>query len=46
MTAAFSFDTRTLTGTKVFTDLTPEHYMRFSFPNGDGTYSIVLECPG
>ena len=43
---AFSFDTRTRTGVKVYEDICPERYMRNSFPNGDGTYSIALEIPG
>jgi len=43
---AFSFDTRTRKTGKVHTDFCPEHYMRASFPNGDGTWTIVLAIPG
>jgi len=45
-TAAFSFDTRRRKPAKVYRDVCPDHYMRVSFPNGDGTWSIVLVCPG
>jgi len=45
-TAAFSFDTGRRKPAKVYRDVCPEHYMRVSFPNGDGTWSIVLVCPG
>ena len=43
---AFSFDTRAGQPVKVHTDLGLEHYMRFSFPNGDGTYTFILHSPG
>lgn len=43
-THGFAFDTRTHAAT-VFTDFTPAHYLRHSFPNGDGAYSILMECP-
>jgi len=45
-TAAFSFDYRGRRGRKVLTDISPAHYMRFHFPNGDGSYSCVMHCPG
>lgn len=38
---AFSFDTRSCQPVKVYQSVCPERYMRFSFPNGDGTYSFV-----
>jgi hypothetical protein len=43
-TVGFAFDTHTHAA-RVFEDISPAHYMRHSFPNGDGTYSIVLDCP-
>jgi hypothetical protein len=45
-TSAFSFDTRTGRTTKVWTAFTEAHYMRFSFPNVDGTHGIVMHLPG
>ena len=45
-TVAFSFDFRRKRPVKVFRDICPDHYMRFSFPNGDGTWSFVMHCPG
>jgi len=44
--AAFSFDTRGSKTVKTYRNFTPEHYMRFSFPSGDGTHSFVMQCPG
>lgn len=44
-TTAFSFDTRSRRGVRVYEEISPAHYMRRSFPNGDGTYSVTLECP-
>ncbi|MHB9132168.1 MAG: hypothetical protein ACYDBB_13925 [Armatimonadota bacterium] len=44
-TAAFSFNIQTRESTRVYREVAPAHYMRRSFPNGDGTYSIVLQCP-
>lgn len=44
--SAFSFDIRNREPVRVYSDFTPEHYMRFSFPNGDGTWSIVLTTSG
>ncbi|MBI3830483.1 MAG: hypothetical protein HY291_13265 [Planctomycetes bacterium] len=43
---AFSFDTQTKKTVKLHEGFSPEHYMRFSFPNGDGTWSAVLHIPG
>ena len=45
-TVAFSFDTRTKKSVQVFENIAPAHYMRFSFPNGDGSYTGVLHIPG
>jgi len=45
-TTAFSFDTRARVGVKVYEHICVERYMRASFPNGDGSYSIALEVPG
>ena len=45
-TAAFSFDTRGRKTARLYDRLTPLHYMRFSFPNGDGTWSILMHTPG
>jgi hypothetical protein len=44
--AAFSFDIRARKTAKLFADFSSDHYMRHSFPNGDGTYSFVLHIPG
>jgi hypothetical protein len=41
-----SFDTRNGSTAKIHELSTQDHYMRFSFPNGDGTYTIELQCPG
>ena len=45
-TVAFSFDFRRRKPVKVYRDPCPDNYMRFSFPNGDGTWSILFHCPG
>jgi len=45
-TTAFSFDYRRRRPVKVHTVACPEKYARFSFPNGDGTWSMVLHIPG
>jgi hypothetical protein len=45
-TTAFSFDTRRRRSRRIFTGIAPAHYMRFHFPNGDGTWSFVMHCPG
>ena len=42
---AFSFDTVAKKPAKIFRGFSREHYMRFSFPNGDGTWSIILQTP-
>lgn len=44
-TSAFSFDYRNRKPAKVFREVCKEHYMRSSFPNGDGTFSCMLENP-
>jgi len=41
-----SFDTRTCSTAKIHDVDTLDHYMRFSFPNADGTHTIELQCPG
>lgn len=43
---AFSFDYRNRKPAAVHEPDCPAHYMRCHFPNGDGTYSAVLHCPG
>ena len=45
-TAAVSFDTRRQKAARFYDQLTPLHYMRFSFPNGNGTWSFVMHTPG
>jgi hypothetical protein len=45
-TTAVTFDTRACKTVKVEELPTFDHYQRSSFPNGDGTYSIELQCPG
>jgi len=45
-TVAFSFDFRNRKPVAVHQLNCPAHYMRTHFPNGDGSYSIVLHCPG
>lgn len=45
-TVAVSFDYRTRKVVKVQDAPTQGHYSRFSFPNGDGTWSILLHLPG
>jgi len=44
--AAFSFDIRACKPVKIHSNFCPDHYMRCSFPNGDGTYSFVMHIPG
>jgi len=41
-----SFDTRARRPAKVYRDFTPDHYLRCSFASGDGTWSVVVQCPG
>ncbi len=43
---AFAFDTRARKSVKTWCAIADDHYMRCSFPNGDGSYSAVLHCPG
>lgn len=43
---AFSFDIDTRKTVKIHKAFSDGHYMRFSFPNGDGTYSIIVTTPG
>ncbi|MHB0935766.1 MAG: NHL repeat-containing protein [Armatimonadota bacterium] len=45
-TTAFSFDFRNRKPVAVHEVDCLAHYMRCHFPNGDGTYSVVLNCPG
>ena len=42
---AFSFDTRKRRPVRLHEEFTSQHYMRFSFPNGDGTHTIVAHTP-
>lgn len=44
-TVGFSFDYRRRRPVKVYADMGPGRYMRFSFPNGDGSHSIVMHTP-
>ncbi|MGZ0147707.1 hypothetical protein ACXJJ3_11615 [Kribbella sp. WER1] len=44
-TDAVSFDTRSRRTTKLFEDVTPQHYLRSSFPGPDGTTTIAIEIP-
>ena len=41
-----SFDTRAGRTVQLHAINARDHYMRFSFPNGDGTHTIELQCPG
>jgi hypothetical protein len=43
---AFSFDTRARRTAALHTGVSVDHYMRYGFPNGDGTYSFIVHCPG
>ncbi|HUU43999.1 MAG TPA: hypothetical protein VMX57_09475, partial [Planctomycetota bacterium] len=45
-TAACSFDTRRRRAARVYRHVARDNYMRVSFPNGDGTWSVLLACPG
>lgn len=45
-TTAVIFDTKICKTVKVEVLPTYDHYQRSSFPNGDGTYSLELQCPG
>lgn len=45
-TTAISFDIRAKKTVRVHEDFALEHYMQVSFPNGDGTYSVILVRPG
>ncbi|MHB9108039.1 MAG: NHL repeat-containing protein [Armatimonadota bacterium] len=45
-TTAFSYDLRNRRLVTVHEIDCPAHYMRASFANGDGSYSVVLHCPG
>ncbi len=45
-TTAFSFDIRRRAPAAVHEIDTPAHYARCSFPNGDGSYSLVMHCVG
>ena len=45
--AAFSFDTKARRPAALFARYAQTHYyMRASFPNGDGTWSVVVQIPG
>ncbi len=43
---AFAFDIQARKPVRTWRNIASDHYMRFSFPNGDGSYSAVLHCPG
>jgi hypothetical protein len=43
---AFSFDTRSKKTVTIHRRFTPDHYMRLSFANGDGTWSALFQTPG
>lgn len=45
-TIGFSFDFRRRKPVKVHDLDTHDHYARSSFPNGDGTWTLLLNCPG
>lgn len=45
-TTAFSFDFRNRKPAAVHEIDCPAHYMRYNFPNGDGSYSLVMHCVG
>ena len=45
-TLAVSFDVRNRRPVKVQEAPTSGHYMRLSFPNGDGTWSVLMHVPG
>lgn len=40
-----SFDIRAKKAVKVYSQFSEDHYIRSSFPNGDGTHTIVFHCP-
>jgi len=42
---AFSFDIKQGSVSKVYKGICESHYMRASFPNGDGTWSVLVNCP-
>ncbi|MCF7854214.1 MAG: hypothetical protein K9N51_05395 [Candidatus Pacebacteria bacterium] len=42
----FSFDTRRRETVTIHRDIAADKYMRFHFPNGDGSYTFVLHTPG
>lgn len=46
VTTAFSFNIHTQKTVQVHVDTCPERYMRYNFPNGDGSYSCILHTPG
>lgn len=43
---AFSFDAGSGKTVKLHTGVTTDHYPRFSFPNGDGTHTMLVQVPG
>ncbi len=45
-TTAIVFDTRARKVVRRIPDLCGAHYMRFSLPNGDGSYSFIFQTPG
>ena len=45
-TVALSFDTRRKRPVHTYQDFEGAHSMRFSFPNGDGTWAVVMTTPG
>ncbi|GAA1560867.1 hypothetical protein GCM10009804_17090 [Kribbella hippodromi] len=44
-TDAVCFDTATRRTAKLYEDITPQHYLRSSFPGPDGTVTIAIETP-
>ncbi|MGW3951901.1 hypothetical protein ACWEKM_13375 [Streptomyces sp. NPDC004752] len=44
--SSLSFDYRNGVTAAIHTDVTPDHYTKASFANGDGTYTIAVGSPG
>lgn len=43
---AVSFDTHSRTTVRIHPGVASDYYLRGSFANGDGTFTLILECPG
>lgn len=43
---AFSFDTKLGKTAKLHAGVTTDHYPKVSFPNGDGSYTMLVQVPG